>query len=86
MTRGVEAFGLELMIEFITAVGFYTMVAMVLNSFDAPVPGNLTPLPRLSSLSQWLRTSFADTNRNGTRCRKPFAAWLPAMTRPMSRR
>jgi len=45
--RGIAFLGLDLMIEFITAVGFYTMVAIVLNSFDAPVPGDLTPLPRL---------------------------------------
>ena len=45
--RGIAFFGLDLMIEFITAVGFYTTVAIVLNSFDAPVPGDLTPLPQL---------------------------------------
>lgn len=43
--RGVAAFGLELMIEFVTAVGFYTLVAVMLNAFDAPVPGGKTPLP-----------------------------------------
>jgi len=43
--RGIAAFGLELMIEFMTAVGFYTMVAVVLNAFDAPVPGGKQPLP-----------------------------------------
>jgi 4-carboxymuconolactone decarboxylase len=43
--RGVAALGLELMIELVTAAGFYTMVAMMLNAFDAPVPGGERPLP-----------------------------------------
>lgn len=43
--RGVQALGLPLMIEFVTAIGFYTMVAMTLNAFDAPVPGGKLPLP-----------------------------------------
>jgi 4-carboxymuconolactone decarboxylase len=43
--RGVAAFGLDLMIEFVTAIGFYTMVAVTLNAFDAPVPGGKAPLP-----------------------------------------
>jgi len=43
--RGVAALGLELMIELVTAAGFYTMVAMMLNAFDAPVPGGKRPLP-----------------------------------------
>jgi hypothetical protein len=43
--RGVEHFGLELFIELVTAIGFYTMVAMMLNAFDAPVPGGSRPLP-----------------------------------------
>jgi 4-carboxymuconolactone decarboxylase len=38
-------FGLDLMIELVTAIGFYTMVAVVLKGFDAPVPGGLRPLP-----------------------------------------
>jgi 4-carboxymuconolactone decarboxylase len=42
--RGVVALGLELMIELVTAAGFYTMVAMMLNAFDAPVPGDERPL------------------------------------------
>jgi hypothetical protein len=33
------------MIEFVTAIGFYTMVAVTLNAFDAPVPGGKAPLP-----------------------------------------
>jgi len=42
--RGVAALGLDLMIELITGAGFYTMVAMMLNAFDAPVPGGQRPL------------------------------------------
>lgn len=37
--------GLDLLIELVTSAGFYTMVAMMLQAFDAPVPGGLTPLP-----------------------------------------
>ncbi len=43
--RGLAALGLDLMIEFTTALGFYTMVAIMLNMFDAPVPGGGRPLP-----------------------------------------
>jgi 4-carboxymuconolactone decarboxylase len=43
--RGVGHFGLDLFIELVTAIGFYTMVAMMLNAFDAPVPGGGRPLP-----------------------------------------
>jgi 4-carboxymuconolactone decarboxylase len=45
--RAVAAFGLEILIETITAAGFYTSVAMMLNAFDAPVPGDAVPLPAL---------------------------------------
>ena len=43
--RALAALGLELLIELIAAAGFYTMVAMTLNAFDAPVPGGKRPLP-----------------------------------------
>lgn len=43
--RAVGLLGLDLLIELITAAGFYTMVAMMLNAFDAPVPGGGRPLP-----------------------------------------
>ncbi len=43
--RGVAHFGLDLFIELVTAIAFYTMVAVMLNAFDAPVPGNARPLP-----------------------------------------
>jgi 4-carboxymuconolactone decarboxylase len=44
-SRAETTFGRELLIELITAAGFYTMVAMMLNAFEAPVPGGLQPLP-----------------------------------------
>lgn len=43
--RAVALLGLGLLVELITAAGFYTMVAMMLNAFDAPVPGGRRPLP-----------------------------------------
>ena len=42
--RALAVLGLDLLIELITAAGFYTMVAMTLNAFDAPVPGGKRPL------------------------------------------
>ena len=45
--RALAAFGLEVLIELTTATGFYTLVAMMLNTFDAPVPGDIRPLPLL---------------------------------------
>jgi 4-carboxymuconolactone decarboxylase len=42
--RGVAALGVDLFIELITAAGFYTMIALVLNVFDAPVPTGEQPL------------------------------------------
>lgn len=43
--RALAALGLDPLIELIAAAGFYTMVAMTLNAFDAPVPGGKRPLP-----------------------------------------
>jgi 4-carboxymuconolactone decarboxylase len=43
--RALTALGLDLLIELITSAGFYTMVAMTLNAFDAPVPDGKRPLP-----------------------------------------
>jgi 4-carboxymuconolactone decarboxylase len=43
--RVLAAMGLDKTIELITAIGFYTMVAIMLNGFDAPVPGGERPLP-----------------------------------------
>ena len=42
--RALATLGLDLLIELIAAAGFYTMVAMTLNAFDAPVPGGKRPL------------------------------------------
>ena len=43
--RAVAMLGLDLVIELISSIGFYTMVAIMLNGFDAPVPGGERPLP-----------------------------------------
>jgi 4-carboxymuconolactone decarboxylase len=43
--RAEAALGLELLIELIAGAGFYTMVAMTLDAFEAPVPGGGRPLP-----------------------------------------
>jgi 4-carboxymuconolactone decarboxylase len=43
--RALKQFGPELLIEAVTTAGFYSMAAMVINSFDAPVPGGRHPLP-----------------------------------------
>jgi len=37
-------FGEQALIELVSAVGFYVMVAMTLNAFDVLVPGNRKPL------------------------------------------
>lgn len=42
--RALAALGLDLVIELITAAGFYMMVAMMLKAFDAPVPDGTKPL------------------------------------------
>jgi len=36
--RAYDYFGEELLVELISAAGLYTMVAMMLNAFDAPIP------------------------------------------------
>jgi 4-carboxymuconolactone decarboxylase len=43
--RAEDALGLELLVEAVTAVGFYTTAAMMINVFQAPVPGGQRPLP-----------------------------------------
>lgn len=43
--RALAALGLDKTIELVSAIGFYTMVAIMLNGFDAPVPGGARPLP-----------------------------------------
>jgi 4-carboxymuconolactone decarboxylase len=42
--RALELFGVDLVMEIVTVAGFYTLVAMMLNAFRAPVPGNAQPL------------------------------------------
>jgi 4-carboxymuconolactone decarboxylase len=42
--RALDAFGFDLLTEIVTVAGFYTLVAMTLNAFHAPVPGNARPL------------------------------------------
>jgi 4-carboxymuconolactone decarboxylase len=43
--RATSALGTDLLIELVTAAGFYALVAMVINVFDAPVPNGAHPLP-----------------------------------------
>jgi 4-carboxymuconolactone decarboxylase len=42
--RGIDGLGLDLLVELVSAVGFYTMVCLVLNTFDVPATENRTPL------------------------------------------
>jgi 4-carboxymuconolactone decarboxylase len=42
--RGFEALGLDLLIELTSAVGFYTMVCLVLNTFAVPASNGQSPL------------------------------------------
>ena len=37
--RGMAMFGEQVMVELVSAIGFYAMVAMTLNAFAVPVPG-----------------------------------------------
>jgi 4-carboxymuconolactone decarboxylase len=37
--RGMEVFGEQTMVELVSAIGFYSMVAMTLNAFAVSVPG-----------------------------------------------
>lgn len=41
--RGLSMFGEQAMVELISAIGFYAMVAMTLNAFEVPVPGDKKP-------------------------------------------
>jgi len=43
--RALAMLGEDCLIELITAAGFYSTVAMVINVFEAPVPGGERPLP-----------------------------------------
>lgn len=42
--RALAGFGLDLLIEFITSIGFYTMVTMVVNAFDVATKDDTRPL------------------------------------------
>jgi len=42
--RGMEQFGEQRMVELVSGVGFYAMVAMTLNAFDVSVPNGNKPL------------------------------------------
>ncbi len=42
--RALDLFGVDLILEIVTAVGFYTLVSMTLKTFDAPAPGDARPL------------------------------------------
>jgi 4-carboxymuconolactone decarboxylase len=41
--RGMALFGERAMVELVSAIGFYSMVAMTLNAFDVRVPDGKTP-------------------------------------------
>jgi 4-carboxymuconolactone decarboxylase len=41
--RGLELFGEQKLVELVSAIGFYAMVAMTLNAFDVPVPDGKKP-------------------------------------------
>jgi 4-carboxymuconolactone decarboxylase len=43
--RALAALGHDLLIELVSVIGFYTTAAMMINAFDAPVPGGARPLP-----------------------------------------
>jgi len=42
--RGKAMFGEQVMVELVSGIGFYSMVAMTLNAFAVPVPGGKEPL------------------------------------------
>ncbi len=41
--RGMAMFGEQVMVELVSAIGFYAMVAMTLNAFAVSVPGDKKP-------------------------------------------
>src|SRR4029077_17592501 len=41
--RGMALFGEQVMVELVSAIGFYSMVAMTLNAFAVSVPGDKEP-------------------------------------------
>jgi 4-carboxymuconolactone decarboxylase len=42
--RGMDMFGEQVMVELVSAIGFYVMVAMTLNAFSVSVPTGKEPL------------------------------------------
>jgi 4-carboxymuconolactone decarboxylase len=42
--RGLELFDEQKLVELVSSIGFYAMVAMTLNAFEVPVPGGKKPL------------------------------------------
>jgi 4-carboxymuconolactone decarboxylase len=42
--RGMTMLGEQVMVELVSAIGFYAMVAMTLNAFDVSAPGDKQPL------------------------------------------
>lgn len=42
--RGLDLFGEQKLVELVSSIGFYAMVAMTLNAFEVPVPGGKKPL------------------------------------------
>lgn len=49
--RGIERLGLDLLLEIVSAVGFYSMICLVLNSFEVPASGGIKPLAIADALS-----------------------------------
>jgi 4-carboxymuconolactone decarboxylase len=44
LRRGLELFDEQKLVELVSSIGFYAMVAMTLNAFEVPVPGGKKPL------------------------------------------
>ena len=42
--RAQHEFGVDLLLEIVTAVGFYTLICMTIKTFEVPAPGDATPL------------------------------------------
>ena len=42
--RGLDLFGEQRLVELVSSIGFYAMVAMTLNAFEVPAPGGKRPL------------------------------------------
>jgi len=37
-------FGVDLVLEIVTPVGFYTLICITIKTFEVPAPGDATPL------------------------------------------